>query len=121
MDNRLFTLETTPIEIIAGDTIEIPYQALKRNGDIVNLRSPDTEIEWRLSPYDCLGVVVLTKKLSEGQIDLSDDGVDCFSVVLFPEDTENLMGLHTYQITITDPSGAVNRRVQGSIHIWQRN
>lgn len=121
MDNRLFTLETSPIEIIAGDTATIPYQALKQNGDIVNLGLSGTEIEWKLSPYNELGVVVLTKKLSESQVVLSTDGVDCFNVTLYPADTQNLSGMFTYQIIITDPNGAVNRRVQGNIHIWQSN
>ena len=122
MDNRLFTLENNPIEIIAGDTVEIPYQVLKHDGKKVDLSTPNTKIEWILSPYENLGYVTLKKELvNEGEITYLSDDTSCFNVKLMPEDTLGKYGMYTYQIIIIDPSGAINRRMQGNILIWQNN
>lgn len=135
MDNRLFTLENTPIEIIAGDTVEIPYQVLKHDGKKIDLTTPGTKIEWLLSPYENLGYTEIEKVLTipiEGDADYADIGIpviinelgnkentDCFNVKLIPTDTMGKSGMYTYQIVITDPNNAVNRRMQGNILIWQ--
>lgn len=119
-NNRLFTLETTPIEIIAGDTIALPYQALKEDGSIVDLNQAK-EIEWILSPYNDLSNAVLTKKLTEGKVVISDGSPNCFSVILETNETKDLSGMFVYQIAITDSANRVNRRVQGNLHIWQSN
>lgn len=126
MDNRLFTLETTPIEIIEGDTVEIPYQVTTKNGGYVNLEEAIKKIEWRLNPYNCFGGEPLIKKAfikddpkAEGVV-LSETSLDCFSVILNPDDTEGFAGLYTYQIIITNADEVVTRRVQGNIHVWQK-
>ena len=136
MDNRLFTMDDNPIEIIAGDTVEIPYEVLRRDGRRVNLTEVGTEIIWMLSPYGNLGTTVLEKSLivsDSSDIDFSNISVgtkqsnselgnlNYFNVKIMPQDTLGMSGLYTYQIVLKDSDGVVNRRMQGNILIWQNN
>lgn len=118
-EGKVFTLDEPTIEIIAGDCFTIPFQVLKRNGDLVNLQLPNTQIEWTMSPFTQTDILVLKKDNgTTGGVDVDDTQPDMFSVTLDEEDTINISGSYIFQVKITDPNGVVSRRVQGSLLIW---
>ena len=105
------------IEIIAGDTVPIPYEVYREDGGEINFSIPGVEIEWCLSLWDDTSQLILKKSSSNGGITVDVTHQDNFIVTLLPEDTSDLSGVFLYQIKITTPTGTELRRVQGSITI----
>ena len=118
-ENKIFTLDENSIEFIAGDTVSITYQVLKKDGEFVNLQLPGVKIMWVLSPFGQPDVTTLKKdNISSGGVSISSLEANMFDVNLTPDDTMNISGTYIYQVEITDPNGVVSRRIQGYITIW---
>lgn len=117
--SRVFTLAEEPIEIIAGDTVVIPFEAEQKDDGIINLNAAGTEIVWALAPYAAPDVVVLTKTNADSsEISISASAPNRFFVHLGEEDTSDLENMFTYQVIIKAPDGAISKRLQGYIIIW---
>ena len=105
------------LEIIAGDTVPIPYEVYREDGGEINFSLPGVEIDWCLSLWEYPDQLILKKSSTDGGISVDATNKNNFVVTLLPEDTSELSGVFLYQIGITTPSGTRSRRVQGSITI----
>lgn len=115
---RWFAMPDDPIEIIGGDTVNIPYSITDEDGTPVDITS--ATIVWTLAEFEAPETAVVTKSTAnQGEIIFRGNTGEFF-VQLLPADTQSKHGLFIYQITVT-VSGVVYRRIQGLMYIWAKS
>lgn len=109
------------IEMIAGDSVLIPYDVQRDDGGYVDFTLDGSNVEWFLSLWNDPDQLILKKSIADdGGISVDSVSPNIFVVALTSEDTSALAGPFLYQIEITIPSGEKLRKIQGSITIVPR-
>lgn len=119
--SRIYTVPED-IEIIAGDTVPIPYEAYLEDGGEIDFNIPGVTIEWSLSLFEYRNFPIFQKTNEEdGGIEVDSEVPYRFIVTLSSADTSNLSGIYLYQVEVGTPSGTKTRRVEGSLIVAQKN
>lgn len=108
-------------KMIAGHSVDIPYEVFLADGSPVDLVIPNVRINWQLSPYEMQTVPVIEKTNTQASaIKIDQKQLNSFTVHLASTDTENLSGLFLYQLSITDPGNFTSKPLEGTILIRKR-
>ena len=120
MNYRVFNMPDEAIEIIGGDTVQLPFVATDEDGTPISITNPYATITWRLSPFEDLSTNVVSKSTTGNLQIIYGTETGQFFVQLLSADTATLHGLYVYQAEIVPDDGMPYRRIQGGLYIWPK-